>query len=113
MRRICAIRSDVRFGYGALMVDRIPNGARFVRRRAKEFEFMKRSKKKRKMAALTAALGSSMLFGNGLCSGEIGREFRTAAGQNLQDGVLSIVTGIVNGAFAVIEPDANANDSTQ
>lgn len=34
-----------------------------------------------------------------------GREFRAAAGPNLQSGVQSILTGLVNGFFAAIEPE--------
>lgn len=34
-----------------------------------------------------------------------GREFRDAAGPALQSGVTSILTGLVNGLFAAIEPE--------
>jgi len=37
-----------------------------------------------------------------------GREFREAAGPALQSGVTSILTGLVNGVFAAIEPETDA-----
>ncbi len=36
---------------------------------------------------------------------ELVNEFRTVAGSNLQQGVLSILTGVVDGAFAVFDPN--------
>ena len=40
---------------------------------------------------------------------EAGREFRTAAGPAVQNGVTEIVTGLLDGIFAAIEPEGNTN----
>ncbi len=47
--------------------------------------------------------GPATVFGNS-CAGELGTQFRTAAGSSVEQGVLSILTGLVEGVFAVIEP---------
>jgi hypothetical protein len=41
-----------------------------------------------------------------------GKEFRAAAGPAMESGVDSILDGLVDGLFAVIEPEANNSGST-
>ena len=36
---------------------------------------------------------------------DVGRDFRTAAGPAIESGVRSIVDGVLDGLFAVIEPE--------
>ena len=38
-----------------------------------------------------------------------GPEFRAAAGPGIESGVSAIVNGVLDGLFAVIEPDASTN----
>ncbi|MFQ5412868.1 MAG: hypothetical protein ACE5E6_00275 [Phycisphaerae bacterium] len=39
-----------------------------------------------------------------------GREFRDVAGPNVESGVRSVVTGLLDGLFAVIDPDPVGTD---
>lgn len=50
--------------------------------------------------AASACMSASCTFG---------REFRDAAIPSLQTGVTSILTGLVNGVFAAIEPEPDAD----
>jgi len=52
-----------------------------------------------------AAFLGAAVFQAGGCTGPLATEFRTAAGENLEQGVISIVTGVVQGFFAIVEPD--------
>lgn len=54
-------------------------------------------------AALAA--GASSVLRLSACTGDSAKEFRSVVVPNLQAGVLSILTGLVDGTFAVIEPD--------
>ncbi len=57
-----------------------------------------------------------MMFGGGglmtvsACNGTLGREFRTVAGDSVEQGVTSIVNGVLDGLFAVVQPDASSTD---
>ncbi len=53
------------------------------------------------------ALSISTLVLGGLSGCEAGREFRAAAVPALQTGVTQILTGLLDGIFAVIEPDTD------
>lgn len=55
------------------------------------------------------ALASSSLTRMSACTGDLGLEFRTAAGDNIQQGVQSIVTGVVDGLFSVLDPEPQEN----
>ena len=46
---------------------------------------------------------AAALLASGGCT-ELGDDFRSAAGPNLQSGVTQVLTGMVDGAFAVFEP---------
>ena len=46
------------------------------------------------------------------CTGPYAKEFRTAAGDSLQNGIQGILTGIVDGVFAVYETDDPSAAST-
>lgn len=50
-------------------------------------------------------IGGSCVLPLAACNGEIGRQFRTAAGASLETGVQAIVSGLLDGVFAVIEPE--------
>lgn len=41
----------------------------------------------------------------GGCDGELAAEFRSAAGDKLQEGLMTIMDGVLEGAFAVFTPD--------
>lgn len=59
----------------------------------------------RKFLVLAIAVGGpATVFGNS-CAGELGTQFRAAAGDSIEQGVLSILTGVVQGVFAVVEPE--------
>ncbi len=58
----------------------------------------------RKFLALAIGLGGPATMYSNSCAGELGTEFRLAAGDSLEQGVLSIVTGLVQGVFAVVDP---------
>ena len=59
----------------------------------------------RRSQALAVAIASIALSGVTGCV--TGREFREAAGPAFQTGVTAIVNGLLDGLFAIIEPDAN------
>ena len=50
-------------------------------------------------------VAAAMLAINAGCSGPYVKEFREVAGADLQSGVLSVLTGVVDGVFAVYDPD--------
>ena len=64
----------------------------------------------RKVLQLLAVLlgGTPILFG-GCDSAE---EFRSVAGSSIQSGITSIATGLIDGAFAVFEPDSTSDNSS-
>ncbi len=41
-----------------------------------------------------------------------GAEFRDAAGPEVEAGVRSLINGLLDGFFAVVEPDADSGDAT-
>ena len=51
-------------------------------------------------------MGGAGLLPISACDGTLGYEFRTAAGDSIQQGVQSIVSGVLDGMFAVLEPDS-------
>ena len=59
----------------------------------------------RRSPALTVAITTIVLSSMTGCV--TGREFREAAGPAFQTGVTAIVNGLLDGFFAIIEPDAN------
>jgi len=61
-------------------------------------------------SGLAVALGGSSLVRLNACTGDLGLEFRTAAGDSIQQGVQSIVTGVVDGLFSVIDPEPVKDD---
>lgn len=55
----------------------------------------------------------ALLWATSAASGcTLPREFRTAANPALQSGLTSILTGLVDGVFAVIEPEPETVEST-
>ena len=69
---------------------------------------MRRSKLVGTVLRWMVALGGGAMMGSTLCDGKMGLEFRTAATSSIQAGVQSIVTGVIDGLFAVIEPDTSS-----
>ncbi|MCH8967182.1 MAG: hypothetical protein IID43_05850 [Planctomycetes bacterium] len=70
---------------------------------------MRRGTRNQMIGSVAIAIASwSTLAG---CDGDLATEFRVAAGGNFQQGVMSILTGVVDGTFALIEPDSGS-DST-
>jgi hypothetical protein len=59
-----------------------------------------------------AVIGSIGVLPVSACNGTLGTEFRSVAGASIKQGVLSIVTGLIDGMFAVIEPDSTSTPST-
>lgn len=53
--------------------------------------------------ALSLGVGLSLIISSGCRDAE---EFRSVASNQVQTGLTSIVTGLIDGVFAVIEPDA-------
>lgn len=43
---------------------------------------------------------------------KLGDDFRTAAGPSMQSGMTSLLTGVVDGAFAVFEPGTTEDGET-
>ena len=70
---------------------------------------MNGSRWRRVTAGAAIALTGSSLMGVNACTGDLGMEFRTAAGDNIQQGVQSIATGVIDGLFSVIEPQPQDN----
>ncbi len=66
---------------------------------------MKRMRRNKRWMRRLAVMTSGAMLAVGACTGNIGTTFRTAAANDLEAGVLSIVTGVVGGVFAVINPD--------
>jgi hypothetical protein len=61
-----------------------------------------------RLRALALASGST-LFLLGSCAAA--EEFRSVAGDSLHAGVTSIATGLIDGMFAVLEPDGASADA--
>lgn len=59
----------------------------------------------------TAALTTSGTMWLGSCD-QFSKEFRAAAGPQLETGVNALLDGIVTGMFAVVEPDPGSGSST-
>jgi hypothetical protein len=64
----------------------------------------------RSAAIALAALALGTAAG---CTGEFGQQFRDAAGPQLETGINALLDGIVQGAFAVYEPDEDTTDEDQ
>ena len=64
---------------------------------------MKRNRKPPYWPIWTTLACAAVLLASGGCT-ELGDDFRSAAGPNLQAGVTQVLTGMVDGAFAVFEP---------
>jgi len=56
----------------------------------------------RRLAALAAV--TALTCAGGCQVSDYSAEFRAAAGDELQNGVMALLTGLVDGAFAVLEP---------
>ena len=54
--------------------------------------------------AATLAAVFALACGGGCGASDLSAEFRAAAGDQLQSGVTSLLNGLVDGAFAVLEP---------
>jgi hypothetical protein len=67
---------------------------------------MKQNKWVRKLIGVAVVAGGSGLLPASACNGTIGQEFRAVAGDSIQQGVQSIVSGMLDGVFAVMEPDS-------
>ncbi len=55
-----------------------------------------------------ALLGLTLLAG---CDSEMAKEFREVASPSLQSGISSILDGVVDGVFAVVDPDTSESDN--
>lgn len=64
---------------------------------------MRKPRKIQRLAILISISSTPMLMA-GACSGA--EEFRAVASGQIQSGLTSIATGLIDGIFAVIEPDA-------
>ncbi|MGE3182352.1 MAG: hypothetical protein AB7N71_12035 [Phycisphaerae bacterium] len=74
---------------------------------------MNRASKRRSTAAVAwigALCGLAGLTG---CEKEVQDEFRAAAATSLQQGFNAILTGIVDGVFAVIEPETDTGTDAE
>lgn len=54
--------------------------------------------------AATLAAVFALACGGGCGASDLSAEFRAAAGDQLQTGVTALLNGLVDGAFAVLEP---------
>ncbi len=66
---------------------------------------MKKCMQRVKILALTAGIS---VYAIGGCSAA--QEFRSAVGDSLHTGLTTIATGLLDGLFAVFEPDATATN---
>lgn len=64
---------------------------------------MKSKRKPLSWPIWTTLACAAVLLASGGCT-ELGDDFRAAAGPSLQAGVTQVLTGMVDGAFAVFEP---------
>jgi len=64
-----------------------------------------------KPLAAIVLLGAVTLLATGGCN-KLGDEFRAAAGPELQAGVTQLLNGLVDGTFAVVDPDDDEDTST-
>ncbi len=64
--------------------------------------------------ARTAAAGLTALFAACLpgCDSDFAKEFRQVAGPSIESGVSSILNGVLDGLFAVADPDDTSSDTT-
>ncbi len=74
---------------------------------------MRRGQWTRRAVRAAVLLGSAGLLPISVCNGTLGREFRSAAGSNIQQGLQSIVSGVLDGAFAVLEPNPTSDTSAR
>lgn len=65
----------------------------------------------RRAGLLTIVLAAGLLTMTG-CEEEVRNEFRSAAATSLQSGFNSILTGIVDGVFAVLDPSDDGGAGT-
>ena len=66
---------------------------------------MKDGRSRRGAAVMAAMIGGLLTVTTGGC--DDAEEFRAVAGDSVEQGVNLIADGIIEGIFAVIEPDAN------
>jgi len=66
---------------------------------------MRRKRLAREVMRWALMLGGGTLVAGTPCDGKMGLEFRNAATSSIQTGVQTILAGVVDGIFAVIEPD--------
>jgi len=64
----------------------------------------------RSLRTVLAILAVIVLASPG-CEIRSAQEFRAIAGPELQSGLTSIVTGLIDGAFAVVDPDDSNSNS--
>ncbi len=65
----------------------------------------------RRRCATIALVTLSLTFAAG-CDDEIAREFRQAAIGQVETGVNAILDGVLDGIFAIAEPDSSSSTST-
>ncbi|HEY3243787.1 MAG TPA: hypothetical protein VGM03_10590 [Phycisphaerae bacterium] len=66
------------------------------------------ARKARLLRRIAAPLAGTLIVAG--CYG--GKEFRDAAGPALRTGLDSIATGLIDGAYAVFEPDSDSNSNS-
>lgn len=64
-------------------------------------------RKKRNWVATTLILGG--LLAVATCGCVAGQEFRAAAGDSLRSGLTTVTNGLIDGLFAVFEPDTTTS----
>jgi hypothetical protein len=67
----------------------------------------------RRTGHIVAALAATVILISG-CDGKLGKEFRSTAASSLESGLTTVVTGLIDGAFAVYDPgtDSSSSDNT-
>lgn len=66
------------------------------------------AKYKHRFWVLMVGTGMTLSMAGGCAEAE---EFRSIAASQVQSGLTSIVTGLIDGVFAVIEPDATTDNN--
>lgn len=62
---------------------------------------------------IAAALAATAILISG-CDGKLGEEFRATTATSLESGLTTVVSGLIDGAFAVYDPgtDSTTNSNT-
>lgn len=69
---------------------------------------MKRQRWICRVVRAATLVGGSALLPASACNGQLGQQFRVAAGDSIEQGVQSIVAGVLDGVFAIVAPDSTS-----